>query len=125
MNKKVVHRLSITMTHTTPICQRATPKHEIIHNKNSTMSNCPQKESHSLRNLWFPNTLPRKQRILSSPNRMVERPGVKLTISFEPPTKSITHFTPRNTRLVKIRGENKIQLAPSLQILYKTLNPKL
>ena len=80
MKKKVVHRLPITTTHTTPICRRATPKHEIIQSKNLTMSSCPEKESHSLRNLWFLNTLPKKQRILSSLNHMVERPGVKLSL---------------------------------------------
>ena len=80
MKKKVVHQLPITTTHTTPICQRATPKHEIIQNKNLTMTSCPQNESHSLRNLWFPNTLLRKQRILSSSNRMAERPSVKLSL---------------------------------------------
>ena len=103
MKKKLVHRLPITTTHTTPIYQRAAPKHEIIQSENPIMSSCPQKESHSLRNLWFSNTLPRKQRIRSTPNRIVIRPGVKLTITFEPPTKSISPITPRNTSLDKLK----------------------
>ena len=103
MKKKVVHRLPITTTHTTPIFQRATPKHQIIRSENPIMSSCPQKESHLLRNLRFPNTLPRKQRIRSTPNRMVVRPGLKLTITFQPPTKSISPITPRNTSLDKLK----------------------
>ena len=45
MKKKVVHRLPITTTHTTPIYQRAIPKHEIIQSENPIMSNCPQKKA--------------------------------------------------------------------------------
>ena len=82
MKKNVVSRLPIMATHTTPISQRATLKHKIIQSEDPTMSSCPQKDHHTLRNLWFPNPLPRKQRIRSTPNLLIVRSGVKLTITF-------------------------------------------
>ena len=102
MKKKVVYRISITTTHTTPSGQQATPKHQIIQSEDPTMCSYSQKEHHSPRNLWFPNTLPRKQRIRSIANHMVIRSGVKLTITFQPQTKSITPIISRNTSLDKL-----------------------
>ena len=103
MKQKMVYRLPITTTHTTLIYQRAIPKHEIIQRENPIVSCYSQEESHSLRNIWFLNTLPRKQKIQSTLNCLVIRSSAKLTITFEPPTKSIPPITPRNTRLDKLK----------------------
>ena len=84
--KKMVHKFSITKAHTTLICQRVTPNHDIMQCKNLTMSCCPQKENHFFRNLCFPNTLPREKRARSIPDLMVEGPSIYLTITFEAPT---------------------------------------
>ena len=82
MKQKMVYRLPITTTHTTPIYQSAICKHEIIQSENPIVRSCPQEEGHSLRNLWFPHTLPRKQKIWITLNSLVIRSGIKFTIPF-------------------------------------------
>ena len=64
MKKKVVYRLPITTTHTNTYQPKSNP-YQIIQSEGPTMCSNPQRECHVLRNLWFPNPLPRKQRIRS------------------------------------------------------------
>ena len=105
MDEEMIHRFLIAATHTTPIHQRETPKHEI---KDPTMNCCPQKESHPFRNLNFPNTLryinisyylskknfpntlPRKTGSRSTLNLIVIGLNIKLTILIKSPVGTVT-----------------------------------
>ena len=74
-----------------------------IQGKNLPMNCYPQKECHLLRNLNFPNTVPRKIGDRTTPNLIVIGPNVKLAIPIEMPIGNITPNTPRNPRLNELK----------------------
>ena len=86
-----------------------------------------QKERHSPRDLWFPNTLPWTQRIRST--RMAESHGNKTGCQtyhhLLTANKEYHSYHPEEYKFGSAGIGNKIQLAPNLQKLYKTLNPIL
>ena len=122
MKQKMVHRFPITTTHTTPIYQNAIPKHDIIQSENPIVRSCPQEIGHSLRNLWFPHTLPRKQKIRITLNSLVIRSGIKLTIPFEVPSKCIPPIPPRSTRMYKVKKRVRCSWPP---IFKSSKNPQV
>ena len=66
--------------------------------------NCfPDKKCYPLRNLNFPNILPRKTRDRSTPNLIVIGPNIKLTIPIKAPMGTITLNTPTKPRLNEIK----------------------
>ena len=83
----MVHRFRKTAAHTAPIHQREAPEHQIIQGKNPTVGCGPQEESHPLRNLNFPNPLPREARRRCTPNLITERPMGSIA-----PTETISLF---------------------------------
>ena len=98
-----IHSFLITMAHTTPIHQNASPKPKIIQCKDLPMNRCPHKKCHHLRNLNFPNTLPRKIGGRCTPNVIVIGPSIKLAIPIETPMRSVTPNTPRDPKLNELK----------------------
>jgi len=60
VEKKMVHRLLISLAHTAPIDHNYVPLPKVVHGKDLPYNHRPSKKSHSQRNLGPPNTLPRK-----------------------------------------------------------------
>ena len=82
MEEEMVHSFLIPMAHITPIHQNTPPK-------DLPINRSPRKKCHPLRDLSFPNTLPRKVGD-SYTHVMVIGPGIKLAIPIETPMRSVT-----------------------------------
>ena len=118
MEEEMIHSFLITMAHTTPIHQNASPKPKIIQCKDLPMNCCPHKKCHPLRNLNFLNTLPWKIGGRCTPNVIVIRSSIKLAIPIETPMRSVTPITPRDPRL------RRHPLIPFHENPYKISNSK-
>ena len=103
MEEKMIHNFLIPMAHTTPIHQNTPPKRKIIQCKNLPMNRCPHKKCHPPRDLSFPNTLPRKIGSSCTPNDIIIGLGIKHTIPFETPMRSVIPTTPRDPRLNELK----------------------
>ena len=98
----MVHKFRKTAAHIAPICQREAPEHQIIQGKYPNMGNGPQEESHPFKNLDFTNPLPREAREKCTPDLIIKRPNIELTIPFKTPMGTITPNASRNPRLNEI-----------------------
>ena len=98
----MVHIFRKTKAHTTPIRQREVSEHQIIQSKYPTVGRGPQEESHPFRNLNFPNPLPRETRERSTPDLIIKRPNIELTIPIKTPMGTIAPNAFRNPRLDEI-----------------------
>jgi hypothetical protein len=68
----MIHRLSNTPTHATPIHQRVTPLGKIVISKNLIPSRHPNEKTNPMRSFGSPNTLPRKNNRRIIPERVIE-----------------------------------------------------
>ena len=124
MNEKMVHRFCRTAAHTAPIRQREVPKHQIIQGKNPTMGCSPHEEIHPLRNLDFPNLLPWEARKRYTPDLIIERSSVKLTIPIKAPMGSYTQYL-LGSETERVLGKRRRPQVPSHENSYKISSSKI
>jgi hypothetical protein len=72
MEKKMVHRLHIPLTHTAPIDHNDILLPKIVNGKDLSKVHRPRKKSHPKRNLSPPNTLPREKNVIITNKDIVE-----------------------------------------------------
>jgi hypothetical protein len=92
MKKKMIHKLSVALAHTTPIDYKDMPLPKVIHSKGLFYGSWPNKENSSQKYLNPPNTLLREGSAIITNKDTIEGSNIEQLFFGEGPLPIMSRF---------------------------------